>query len=89
MARGGRRANQTGRPKNAVPTKLARLPVDIDKDALLSLRDDLSTLVQAWQAECKEHCSSPRYDKAKMLLAELERLLSGLRKESQSSPQYD
>lgn len=76
MGRGGRRPNQTGRPKNAVPTKLVRFPVDVDRDALLHLAEDLRSIVLAWQPA--KVSSSPRYDQAKLLLGELERLLEGL-----------
>ncbi|BAY37276.1 hypothetical protein NIES2111_16130 [Nostoc sp. NIES-2111] len=84
MGRGGRRPNQTGRPKGTVvnPTRVVRIPVGIDEKALVSLHDDLETLVSSWTAEVNEpeHKTSPRYDKAKQLLAELRVLLVGLKK---------
>lgn len=79
VGRGGKRDNQTGRPKRtgAPPTKVVRIPSNLDSDALISLHDDLETLVQAWRQELTdpEKASSPRYDKAQTLLGELENLL--------------
>ncbi|GBE90839.1 hypothetical protein [Nostoc cycadae] len=82
MGRGGRRPNQTGRPKGtttAPKTKVVRIPACLDEKALVSLRDDLEAVVSSWEAEVNdpEHKTSPRYDAAKRLLAELRGLLTG------------
>lgn len=61
-------------------TKTFRIPVSMDGDALVSLRDDLESVVSAWETEANslEHKTSPRYDACKRLLEELRGLLEGL-----------
>lgn len=89
MPRGGRRANQTGRPK--LPehlkkrSKVVRVPADLDPKALISLTDDLKAAVTAYkqQAETAKANSKTRdyprtYDKALILLEEIQSLLSTL-----------
>lgn len=79
MGRGGRRANQTGRPKgstSAAPTKVVRVPANVDEKALVSLAEDLQTLVAAWQDSV--HPTSPRYDRLRQAIDDVNRLLDGL-----------
>lgn len=76
MPRGGDRRSKYKGEK----TKTFRIPVSMDGEALVALRDDLTSLVTAWDKEISEpdHNSSPRYDAAKRMLSELKDLLGGL-----------
>ncbi|WP_375510178.1 hypothetical protein [uncultured Nostoc sp.] len=64
-------------------TKTFRIPENMDGDALVSLRDDLESVVSAWETEANspEHKTSPRYDACKRLLEELRGLLEGTQHE--------
>lgn len=71
---GGKREN-AGRKKSKTTkqTKVARIPKEIDIEKLLSLREDLNTLIYAWKQELHE--TSPRDHTAKIMLEEIEKLL--------------
>lgn len=73
---GGVRAG-AGRPKERYKTKVVRIPEHIDAEEMVALIDDLRTLVNAWKVEADEaiHASSPRYDRFRKAISEVERLL--------------
>jgi hypothetical protein len=95
MPRGGRRPNQTGRPRlpedQKKRTRVVRVPANLDPKALINIADDLRTTLEAYKAQAEQAKANsktkdyPRtYDKALILLEEIQSLISGL--EQPSSP---
>lgn len=75
MGRGGDRRSKY----NGKKTKVARIPEDLDADALVQLTEDLQTLVNSWKAEL--HPTSPRHERFKLAIDEVQKLLEGLKLE--------
>lgn len=70
---GGKRSNAGRKKGETRKTKVVRVPEEVDIQKLLSLKEDLESLVHAWKREM--HSTSPRYEAAKILLDEIEILL--------------
>ena len=55
--RGGKRKNQTGRPKNVEPTKAIRLPESIANKAKSGYYEAIDSLIQDWIYRQQDHHS--------------------------------
>jgi hypothetical protein len=69
--RGGKR-NGAGRPKGTTKTektKVVRIPESIDVECLIHLREDLLSLIDAWEKEL--HPTSPRHEKGREIITEI------------------
>lgn len=78
MGRGGKREGAGRKQGNTgeIKTKVIRVPIDVDAmeiKKLLSLKDDLKSIIYAWEGELHE--TSPRDESAKRILQELKELL--------------
>ena len=71
---GGKRQN-SGRKKSGITkkTKVVRIPEEVDIAKILSLKEDIKTLIHAWKLEL--HPTSPRDESARKMIEELEELL--------------
>lgn len=71
---GGKRQN-AGRKKleTIKKTKVVRIPEEVDVEKILSLKEDIKTLIHAWRVEL--HPTSPRDESARKMIEELEELL--------------
>ena len=71
---GGKRQN-AGRKKSEITkkTKVVRVPEEVDLEKILSLREDILSLIHAWKLEL--HPTLPRDKCAREIIEELEKLL--------------
>lgn len=60
-----------------VKTKVVRLPIELANRAveIIDTLDSIQSFIHAWEQECEEHKTSPRYDKALAMLSELKDLM--------------
>lgn len=77
---------KAGRPKgiaregkygSGVKTKVVRLPVELAERAveILDTLEAIKSFVHAWEQEIEASGTSPRYDKARIMIQELKNIL--------------